>query len=64
VSCHDNRWDFFDHAVTGVTLDETHSEADCTDCHEGGVGTAASCEACHDDDRTYGPDTAFRASSP
>jgi hypothetical protein len=54
-ACHAAGFDAarFDHAVTGVTLDETHREADCDACHTGGLGSPARCDACHDDGRTY-----------
>ncbi len=53
--CHTEGWnpETFDHRVTGVRLDEIHQEADCTDCHVDGIGKGSSCDACHDDGRTY-----------
>jgi hypothetical protein len=54
-NCHPQGWDAatFNHQVTGVRLDETHVEFDCTDCHTKGVGSGADCSGCHDDGRTY-----------
>ncbi len=53
--CHTEGWppENFDHLATGVRLDELHGEADCSDCHVDGVGRGSSCDACHEDDRTY-----------
>ena len=53
--CHADGWDpeRFNHQVTGVTLDETHGEADCSDCHIDVTGRRATCDECHDDGRTY-----------
>lgn len=40
----------FNHKVTGLVLDETHIEFDCTDCHgEEDYSKKPSCEGCHDD---------------
>ncbi|HPF71624.1 MAG TPA: cytochrome c3 family protein [Candidatus Krumholzibacteria bacterium] len=40
----------FNHAVTGLTLDETHVEVDCTSCHQGGDYNAKpTCSECHDE---------------
>lgn len=51
-ACHAPDWvptKPIDHAVTGVALDETHSLLGCIDCHTGGIGTPAVCEACHEE---------------
>lgn len=62
-SCHPAGWDAktFDHAVTTVTLDDTHGELDCTDCHprEWGRDRSASCDDCHDDGRRFDPERGF-----
>ncbi len=40
----------FNHKVTGLILDETHIEFDCSDCHESeDYSKKPSCEGCHDD---------------
>ncbi len=40
----------FDHAVTGLTLDDTHAEVECTSCHPGGdYNVKPSCSECHDE---------------
>jgi hypothetical protein len=61
TSCHPTGWDTdrFNHGVTGVVLDEVHADADCSDCHVEGIGDAATCDACHDDDRTYSRHASF-----
>ena len=64
TSCHADGWDpeKFRHDVTRVMLDETHRDADCADCHAGGIGVApASCDECHDDGRAYSAETGFGA---
>jgi len=55
-NCHPGGWppETFNHLVTGAALDELHLEAECADCHVDGVGSAASCDLCHDDGRVYG----------
>lgn len=50
-SCHSG-WNSsnFNHKATGLVLDDTHIEFDCSDCHESEVySTKPSCEGCHDD---------------
>jgi hypothetical protein len=50
-SCHSS-WvvGSFAHAVTGFSLDETHSEFDCTDCHaENAYEKPPTCSGCHTD---------------
>ncbi|MFO7653662.1 MAG: cytochrome c3 family protein [Candidatus Krumholzibacteriia bacterium] len=61
ASCHPNGWDVnrFQHGVTGVVLDDVHAAVDCADCHTTGIGSAATCTACHDDERTYNPRASF-----
>jgi hypothetical protein len=40
----------FNHKVTGLILDDTHIEFDCSDCHENeDFSKNPSCEGCHDD---------------
>jgi hypothetical protein len=40
----------FDHAVTGLRLDEMHGELECESCHlEGDFNAAPSCGECHDE---------------
>jgi hypothetical protein len=40
----------FDHAVTGLKLDETHGEFDCENCHiNGDFRNTPSCTDCHDE---------------
>jgi len=53
-NCHasDYQPEDFDHAITGSPLDELHVFLDCIDCHTGGFGSPAACDACHDDGRT------------
>lgn len=55
ASCHNSEWfpDNFDHAKTGVTLDELHSMASCNMCHIDGLGKPAQCKGCHDDGRKF-----------
>jgi hypothetical protein len=64
-SCHRNGFPpaTFDHRVTGITLDEVHREADCADCHTAGWSALPSCDACHDDGRTYDRNRGFAAAS-
>ncbi len=55
VDCHGG-WNpgNFRHAVTGLQLDELHSELDCTDCHLNRLyGRIPKCSACHDDCRNH-----------
>ena len=51
ATCHSS-WGVgtFTHAVTGLTLDETHSEFDCAECHaEKAYGNPPTCSGCHPD---------------
>ncbi len=44
----------FEHAVTGLQLDEMHGELDCGDCHTDlKYSSTPDCSACHDDGRTH-----------
>jgi hypothetical protein len=56
INCHDFEDEDFDHAVTGIELDDIHIENECTDCHTEGVYSKVSCDTCHDEDITY-PDS-------
>jgi len=50
-NCHSN-WtsETFNHKVTGLVLDEMHSEFDCSDCHlEQDFSKPPACDNCHDD---------------
>lgn len=50
TECHGKDWPDqakFDHAVTGVVLDETHKEIDCAECHNEGFGGRVACASCH-----------------
>jgi hypothetical protein len=50
-SCHKN-WtlETFDHAVSGLVLDENHIEMDCENCHiENNFAKKPTCDNCHDD---------------
>ncbi|MCK7523447.1 MAG: cytochrome c3 family protein [Ignavibacteriales bacterium] len=50
VSCHKD-WnnETFKHSVTGLQLDETHSDFSCEDCHaENNYAKKPSCDGCHD----------------
>lgn len=54
-NCHAG-WNFenFKHSVTGLEIDELHSELDCSDCHTGAnYHVKPSCDNCHDDGRTF-----------
>jgi hypothetical protein len=49
-SCHNWDSENFDHSVTGLKLDSTHSEFDCADCHmDNNYNAAPSCSDCHDE---------------
>lgn len=40
----------FNHAVTGLTLDDIHVEVDCTSCHaDGDYNSTPACTECHDE---------------
>lgn len=57
VSCHTNKDGYFNHNITGLSLDETHIELECTDCHqEDNYSKKPTCSDCHDDD-IYFPDS-------
>jgi len=51
VSCHENFVaGAFNHSVTGLKLDETHTDFDCGDCHtENNFVNKPDCSSCHDD---------------
>lgn len=50
ASCHADWPKSFDHAKTGLVLDETHAEASCGDCHgDAAFAGKPSCTECHDD---------------
>lgn len=51
--CHSPGWfpTGFDHAETGLALNEAHRDTDCTGCHPNGLGTAPDCSVCHEDKR-------------
>lgn len=51
TSCHIHWKDgAFDHAVTGLTLDENHVDNDCADCHVDLMFTKPpTCDNCHDE---------------
>ena len=54
-SCHSG-WSSgnFNHATTGLALDENHLDWDCIDCHlDNRFDQKPSCQACHEDDVTY-----------
>ncbi len=61
-ACHKPEWepDDFDHKITGVELDELHSEAACANCHVEGMGKPATCSECHDDGRVFDKSVGFR----
>jgi len=47
-----NNMDFFDHTVTGYSLEGKHLEVDCKQCHEGRYSEPinfSECKNCHDD---------------
>lgn len=49
-SCHKGWQARFDHAKTGLVLDEQHKDADCVSCHEDKTFRAApTCTSCHTD---------------
>ena len=51
TSCHSG-WNSntFNHKITGLVLDEIHSEFECSDCHVNeDFSKSPSCENCHDD---------------
>ncbi len=51
ASCHAADWfpSSFDHAKTGLTLNEAHKDTDCLGCHPNGLGKEPDCSVCHDD---------------
>lgn len=51
LSCHNN-WNAqnFNHAIVGLELDETHREAECSDCHiDRKFDVKPTCANCHDE---------------
>ena len=51
ISCHQN-WSntTFKHSVTGLQLNETHSDLSCEDCHiDRNFAVKPSCNNCHED---------------
>lgn len=50
LSCH-GKWtqENFQHKITGLTLDETHSPMECADCHQDKNFAKPTCSNCHDD---------------
>lgn len=57
VSCHVNKDGSFDHLVTGLKLDETHTEFYCENCHNvKDYSKKPTCIECHDEDINY-PDS-------
>ena len=55
VTCHkDWRNGSFNHAVTGLKLDENHRDNDCKDCHiNNNYSSAPQCNECHDQEIVY-----------
>jgi hypothetical protein len=50
TSCHNWDSENFNHSVTGLVLDTTHSEFDCSDCHiDNNYNVSPSCSDCHDE---------------
>ena len=51
TSCHkDFKSGAFNHAKTGLKLDEIHTELECGDCHtDNNFTKAPDCSSCHDD---------------
>lgn len=51
ASCHTEFQKTFDHSKTGLTLNDTHREVSCADCHGAAMTFAEppSCASCHDD---------------
>jgi len=50
INCH-GKWtqENFQHKITGVVLDETHSALECSDCHQEKNFSNPTCTNCHDD---------------
>jgi hypothetical protein len=50
INCH-GKWtqENFQHKITGLTLDETHSAMECSDCHQEKSFAKPTCANCHDD---------------
>ncbi len=60
ITCHFGGFpETFDHSTTGVVFNEDHEDNDCIDCHINGLGTVATCEECHDDNRKWDPKKGF-----
>lgn len=54
VSCHKWESDNFDHKVTGMILDETHSDFECEDCHEDTkYDISPNCINCHEEEVSF-----------
>ena len=50
-SCHKDSDGYFKHGITGLMLDETHSEFYCKNCHENNnYKKKPICSECHEDD--------------
>ncbi|MFC1475214.1 hypothetical protein ACFLQG_01070, partial [Candidatus Zixiibacteriota bacterium] len=54
IDCHQfSESTSFSHKVTGLELDEIHSEFSCEDCHiDQNYHISRDCSGCHDDNRT------------
>ncbi len=54
AACHKN-WSLenFEHSITGLSLDENHSENDCEDCHVENDYKNPTCDNCHDEEIFY-----------
>ena len=54
ISCHSNDDGYFDHDITGISLDETHIEFECESCHQSNnYSKKPSCIECHDEDISF-----------
>ncbi len=50
IYCHKNSEGLFKHSITGIILDEIHSELECLNCHlKNDYSIKPSCIECHDD---------------
>jgi hypothetical protein len=57
ISCHANEDGYFNHDITGISLDETHIEFECESCHQSNnYSKKPSCIECHDEDISF-PDS-------
>lgn len=53
-NCHKDSDGYFDHAITGIILDETHKEFYCENCHlNNQYKKKPTCTECHEDDISY-----------